>query len=70
MSKSSADDEGNFDPKQSSFRLISPKRTSQVNENKSHAEYFYSFSQINFIFNSRQESVLQAKMSFSLLPSV
>ena len=38
MIKSSADNEGNFDAKQSPFRLISAKRTSQDNENKSHAK--------------------------------
>ena len=39
MNKSSVDAEGNFDAKQSSFKLILPIRTPQVNENKSHAKF-------------------------------
>lgn len=70
MNKSSADDEGNLDAKQSSFRVISPISTPQVNENKSHAKVFDEILEIDFHYNLRHEIVLQAKISVSFFSSV
>ena len=70
MKTSSAETEGSFDAKQSLFRVISPTSTPQVNENSSHAKVFKRYLEIKFHFNLRQESVLQAKFSFSSFPSV